>query len=1044
MKRLISLILIVSYCTHGLASNENPPAICPTLFMSGSDVSCYGNTNGSASVDVQNGSNDYTITWSNGVLSGSSPSTISGLGVGTYTVNVLDNQSGCTVIGAFVVGSPDPISTNEIVTDVSCTGDLTGGVNVTTIGGNGGYIFSWSNGQNTEDLTNVGAGNYTLNITDSKGCTYSEIYTIEEPLEALAGSAVVSDASCFGSGTGNINLEVWGGTPSYSYLWNSGQSTQDISGLTTGNYSVTVTDFNGCTMSLSYFVDQPTVLGGTMSSMDVICYGDATGTVAISPTGGTLPYSYSWQNSVNLYSEDNDTLFNIPADSYQVTVTDANGCQYVDSYNVLQPAELVLSQTTTNVSCFGGSDGEINLTVIGGIPLYNYSWINSTGAVVGNNQDLIGVVAETYTVEVTDNNGCLAYLTQTVTQPLSPITTTFEVVDVLCHGENTGEVDLTAVGGTPPYSFSWSSGQTTEDIANMLAGTYDYTVVDDNGCIETGSATINEPLAPLAVSYVVIDVNCFGEANGSIDMTVTGGTPGYSFSWVNSTYSLSYTGEDLVNFVADDYTYDIVDDNGCTLNGTITISEPDELVVTLDPTHVLCYGEATGEIDLTAVGGTMPYSYLWSNSYTTEDLTGIIAGNYSVDVTDDHNCVTTASIEITQPSDTISFNFDVFSVLCNGGATGAIDLFVAGGTPGYNYQWSNGDDTSAIENLTAGYYVFDILDANNCLFTDSIYVDEPDPLLLNEVVTPVSCHGGDDGIIDITPTGGTPPFSYSWYNSVFALAVQTEDLIGVADVYQVEIIDSNGCFYEMFIELPEPDPIVIDYDVKQVTCYGWSDGAVYVDITGGNPGYQTNWSDGSFNEDLIDVVSDTFQLVVIDTKGCTDTLDVFVPQPDSLIINFETTPASCIDAIDGVGLAIAQGGNGGYMYEWSSGSEDESTVGPYGTYDVIVTDILGCTAEGSVYIPYSNTPCLDPPNAFTPNNDAYNDTWRIDNVHLYPDIEIIVFNKWGNKIHEQVGGYEPWDGKINGVDAPSATYYWIINPNYEDRSAVTGNVTIVR
>ena len=263
-------------------------------------------------------------------------------------------------------------------------------------------------------------------------------------------------------------------------------------------------------------------------------------------------------------------------------------------------------------------------------------------------------------------------------------------------------------------------------------------------------------------------------------------------------------------------------------------------------------------------------------------------------------------------------------------------------------------------------------------------------------------------------------------------------------MYQIEIIDSNGCFYEAFIDLPQPDSIKIEYDIKQVTCYGWSDGAIFVDITGGNPGYTTTWSNGSTDEDLIDVISDTFQLVVVDTKGCTDTLIQFVPQPDSLIINFETDPASCIDAIDGVGYALAIGGNGGYSYEWDSGSIEETTVGPFGTYTVVVTDVLGCTAEGSVFIPYLDLPCIDPPNAFTPNGDVYNDTWLIDNIQLYPNAEVIVFNKWGNKVHKQQGDYEPWDGKINGFDAPSATYYWVIHPHYKDRNTVTGNVTIIR
>ena len=1047
MIRTVFFLISLLALNVSFANGDKPLAICPTLLMFGTDVQCYGQTNGTATVQVSNGSGDYTITWSIAVPPINNwTSTISGLAVGTYTVNVLDNSSGCTAIGAFVVGSPNPISTAEIITDVLCFGNATGAVNVTTIGGTGDYTHNWSDGSTNENLTNVEAGSYTLDIIDVNNCTYSETYTIDEPLEAMAGSAIVSDALCFGTGTGEIDLDVWGGTPSYGYVWTNTDFTQDVTGLTTGNYSVTITDFNNCQLTLNYFIDQPAAISATTSFTAVLCYGESTGTATINANGGTTPYNYAWQNSTNLFSENNAILTGIPADNYQVTITDDRGCVFVETIDVTQPSPLLLSDTYINVSCFGGNNGAIDLTVTGGTPDYLYNWTNSVGTSMGTTQDILTLLSETYTVEVTDDYGCLAYLSQEITQPPTPITTTYEVINVLCHGENTGSVDLTVIGGTPPYNYTWTSSQSSEDIFNMLTGTYGYTVTDSLSCVESGTVFIDQPDATLDATFVVTDVNCFGESNGIIDMMVTGGTPDYTFSWVNSTFSLSIATEDLNGFVADTYTYEIIDDNACILTGSIDISEPDELVPSLLATNILCYGEATGELDLTVIGGLGPYGFTWTNGSVIEDQVGLIAGYYEVTVTDSNNCQAIIGETLTQPSDTISFNFDVINVSCNAGSNGAIDLFVEGGTPGpgYTYLWSTGETTSDIEDLTAGFHIFELLDANACYFSDSIYVDQPDPMLLNEVVTPVSCYGGEDGLIDISPTGGTAPFTYSWYNSVFALAVQTEDLTGSADIYQIEMIDSNGCFYEAFIDLPEPDSIKIDYTIKQVTCYGWSDGAIFVDISGGNPDYTTTWSNGNLNEDLIDVISDTFELVIVDMKGCTDTLVEFVPQPDSLIIDFQITPASCIDALDGIALALVTGGNGGYLYDWSTGATDEALVGETGTYNLIVTDILECTADGEVFIPYLELPCIDPPNAFTPNGDAYNDSWQVDNINFYKDAEIIIFNKWGNKIHRQTGTYDPWDGTINGVPAPSATYYWIINPNYKSRESFTGNLTIIR
>lgn len=1047
--RISLLALVFVLITFvGWSEGDAPQAICPTIFMSGNDVSCYGGvSDGNAYVTAIDGSGNYTYTWSNtvGGVNVTGPSN-PGLSVGTYTVNVKDNVTGCTIIGSFVVGSPDPISTSASITDVDCFAQNTGAVDMTTIGGVAPYQFSWSNGATTEDLSGVGANNYTVNITDDNGCQYSKSYIVTQPIEALSGSGAVTDVACFGTATGSINVDVWGGTPSYAYTWDSGQPTQDVSNIVEGNYSVTVEDANGCTLTLPFYVGQPNILAGSGGSTAVLCYGEATGSVYYNPTGGTSPYDYSWQNSLSLFSENNSVLSNIPADDYQVTVTDANGCEYVDVINVAQPSALDISYTFSNVSCYGGNDGQIDVLVTGGIPTYSYEWTNSTNANVSTNEDITSGVAAIYDLTVTDYNGCEAYLQHEITQPNLPISFTYEVVDVLCFGENTGAVDLTVSGGTIPYTYSWTSGQVTEDINNVLSGTYGFTITDANGCIETSSAFIDQPLAPLQVTNTITDANCFGDSNGAIDLTVTGGTSPYTYTWDNSTFNLSYTQEDLIDFPADDYRYEVTDANGCTEVDTLTINQPDQLQVTYVQTDVLCYGESTGVVDITVTGGVLDYTYLWTNNNSTEDLINVPYGPYSVLVTDDHNCTVSEDFVITQPSDTMSFTFDVFDVHCNNGSNGEIDLFMAGGTPSYSYLWSNGETTSSIDNLTEGFYSFTTTDNNGCVFEDSIYVAQPDPFTTNEAIVPVSCYGGSDGVIDITPMGGTTPYSYFWLNSTFALSTQTEDLVDfVADTYQLEVTDSNGCVYEFFFDLPQPDSIFIDYEVTQVTCYGYSDGEVDVTVTGGNPGYLYDWSDGSTNEDLIGVVSDTFQLIVTDTKECKDTLTVFVPQPDSMIVYLDHDPVTCIDQSNGVAYVEVTGGNGGYMYDWSNGGVDDVNGGLSSeTYLLTVTDILGCYVDTSIFITKIDAPCIDPPNAFTPNNDMYNDTWRIDNLDLYPNMHLQIFNKWGTLVNEQVGTYEEWDGKINGVDAPSSTYYWVIHLNYLDRSSVSGYVTIVR
>lgn len=1051
MIKKLAFSFVALFLTGNIALADSPPPACPTIVMTGTDVSCYGTIDGTATVSIiAGGSGDYTYTWSDSTIaSGPSGSTIAPLAVGTYTVTVRDNVSGCTVTGAYVVGSPDAITISEVITDVNCYNAATGGIDITVLGGTTPYVYSWSSGQTSQDLTGVQAGNYTVTVNaPNAACQFSKDFFIEQPVEALSGSGVVTPVSCFGTATGAIDVTVWGGTPPYAYSWDGGPTptSQDLSSLTAGDYQLVVTDVKGCSLTLDYTVGQPTALGGTISSTPVICFGEPTGTVSFNATGGTLPYAYSWQNSTTLFAQDQDAIFNMYAEDYQVTVTDANGCQIVDMVTVTEPTELTASTTAVNVSCYGGDDGSIDLTINGGVAPYDVIWTDGVPTNVGNTEDLGTLVAELYTGLITDFNGCTVTVVQEVTQPNLPVSVTTEVEDVLCFGDNTGSIELEVSGGTLPYTYVWSNGETTEDVEDLLAGSYDYDVLDANNCPFSGTEVVEQPLMPLTVTNVITDVNCYGESNGAIDLTVTGGTAPYTYYWTNSTYQLSTTTEDLIDYVQDSYNYEVTDANDCKVLDTLTINEPTELVSSVVGVDILCFDGDNGSVDLTVSGGTLPYVYLWNNGAVTEDINTLIAGYYEVVVTDGHGCTVMDSITLTQPSDSLDFSFEVFDVLCNDGVDGEIDLTITGGTMPYDYAWSSGDTVAHIQDLTAGYYEFLVTDHNGCIKTDSIFVDQPDPVTLNEVITPVTCFGLSDGIIDITPIGGTAPYSFTWYNSVFALSAQTEDLTNwPADVYQLEIIDSNNCFYEMFLEIVEPELLEIDYTYNVVSCAGGIDGNILVDITGGNPGYTTTWSNGDLTEDLLNIPADVYQLIVEDTKGCSDSITVDVAQPDSIQIEFDVVDVSCIDNHDGIAYATPNGGNGGYFYDWSNGANQyvNSDLSNE-TYSLTVTDLLGCIGTGSVYIPKNGIGCIDPVNAFSPNLDDYNDTWVIDNMDLYPDAHVQIFNKWGTLIHEQTGVYAPWNGKTKGAQVPADTYYWIINLNHPEREVLKGNITIVR
>ena len=1051
-------IFIALWLSFESFANDEVNAACPTISMSGNAVNCYGQAspNGKAKVTIfnTNGSNvtnSFTISWSGQtpILISGLTHEITGLAPGTYTVNVKDNNSGCTVVGAYVVGTPDPIAISSTITNLNCKGVNTGSISLAVVGGNGGYNYTWSPaGANSATISGLAANTYSVIVSDSKGCTATRSLVVTEPAQALGGSRLIVGASCAGSATGSIDVSVSGGTAPYTYLWNTApaQTTQDVSNLTSGNYSVVIRDAKGCTKQLDAYISQPAALGGSLNTTDVECYGNADGSISFSPTGGTAPYSYSWQNSTTLYSSSSPTLSNVIADDYQVTVTDAKGCKFVATETINQPPLLETSTTGINVDCFGASTGSINLTISGGTPNYTQDWTNSVGTSYGNGEDLTSIPAEDYTAVVTDDNGCTSTITHYITQPNLPIAVTEEVVHVKCFGNNTGAISLTIIGGTTPYTYSWLSGQTTEDISGLLAGSYAYTITDFNGCQFTNGLDVDQPAQPLLVTDVITDVNCFGESNGGIDLTVTGGTSPYVYEWANSSYLLSVTSQDLVNYPANTYRYKVTDNNGCKFFDTLDINQPPVLTTSVVGVNILCKGGNNGSVDLTVNGGVLPYVYSWNNSETVEDINTLVAGYYEVLVTDDHNCTISDFITLTEPLDSLRFTYEVEDVKCNDGEDGTIDLSITGGTQNYGYLWSNGDVVPHISNLTAGMYTFTITDANNCLLIDSIYVDQPDALTLNEVITPVTCYGFIDGVIDISPVGGTLPYNYTWYNSDFALSAQTEDLVDYpADVYQLEVIDSNNCFYEMFLEIVEPEVLAIDFTYNVVSCSGGTDGNIFVDITGGNPAYITNWSNGATTEDLLNIPYNSYQLIVTDQKNCTDSIFVDIAEPSPITMTFDVIEVTCIDQLDGIAYAFPVGGNGGYVYDWSNG--DDSYMANQlenQSYTLTVYDLLGCVGVDQVYIPRSTIGCIDPVTAFTPNGDNYNDTWIIDNMYLYPEAEVQIFNRWGNLIYTTKGEYVPWDGVINGVDTPSDTYYYIINLNAPEKEPLIGNITIVR
>ncbi|MBD0257855.1 MAG: SprB repeat-containing protein, partial [Cytophagales bacterium] len=658
--------------------------------------------------------------------------------------------------------------------------------------------------------------------------------------------------------TGSIDLTVSGGAAPYTYKWYKGASTtpfaytQDVYNLGAGTYKVVIKDCKGCSITKYYTINQPAKLLLTIKKTDVKCYGDKTGSIDLTVSGGTAPYTYVWKNAQGVTVSTAQDPSGLPAGTYTVWVTDCRGCKATCSVTINQPAKLLLTIKKTDVKCYGDKTGSIDLTVSGGTPPYTYVWKNAQGVTVSTAQDPSGLAAGTYSVWVTDCRGCKATCSVTINQP-AKILLTIKKTDVKCYGDKTGSIDLTVSGGTPPYTYVWKNAQgvtvsTAQDPSGLAAGTYTVWVTDYNGCKATCSVTIEQP-AKLMLSIKKTDIKCYGEKTGSIDLTVSGGTAPYTYEWKNAQGVVIATTQDVSGLGAGTYTVVVTDCRGCKATCSVTIEEPAKLLLTIKKTDVKCYGDKTGSIDLTVSGGTPPYTYEWKNAQgvvvsTAQDPSGLPAGTYTVVVTDYNGCKATCSVTIEQPYD-LDITGHVYDVKCYGEKTGSINITVTGGTAPYTYSWKDegGNEvatTEDLQNAGAGKYTVTVTDKNGCKQEKSFEIKQPYDLEITGHVYDVKCYGDETGSINITVSGGTEPYTYSWKDEAGNVVSTNEDLQNVgAGEYTVTVTDKNGCEEKKSFEIKQPayKLALVCGTSTDASAPGAKDGSLSVTASGGTGPY---------------------------------------------------------------------------------------------------------------------------------------------------------------------------------------------------------------
>ncbi|MBN4062495.1 gliding motility-associated C-terminal domain-containing protein, partial [Bacteroidales bacterium AH-315-I05] len=865
--------------------------------------------------------------------------------------------------------------------------DGTATANPTT--GTSPYTYQWdvsAGSQTTQTATGLAAGTYNVTVTDVSGCSATVSATVSSAT-AISLSTAVTDVSTIGGSDGSIDLAVSGGASPYTYNWSNGSTTEDISGLTAGNYCVTVSDTASCQDTVCVTVNEPVCSSFTISSTvtDVSTSGGSDGSIDITVSGGTTPYSYNWDNAAT--TED---ISGLTSGAYCVTVTDTNACDTSICLIVNEPGCSGFSVTvsTTDATTVGGSDGTATANPTGGTSPYSYLW--DANASSQTTQTATGLAAGSYCVTVTDNSSCVASACGTVSEPnCTAFSATATSTDATTTGGSDGTATANSASGTSPYSYLWDTNagnQTTQTATGLSAGNYCVTVTDSVGCSATACVAVNEPsCSGFSANATATNATTTGGSDGTATANPTGGTSPYSYLW--DANAGSQTTQTAMGLSAGNYCVTVTDSVNCQTTACTAVNDPGcAVTVSLTVTDVSVPNDSDGIIVATPSGGTTPYSYQWdanTGNQTTQTATGLAGGNYCVTVTDSAGCTAIACETVNDPG-CPGFSADIqgTDVTLPGGSDGVATANPIGGTSPFTYQWDSntgGQTTQTATGLSQGNYCVTITDGTGCLAVGCTQINEPSCNLTAIIsVVNVTTPGGSNGAATVNTTGGTSPFTYLWDANTGSQITQTATGLSMGN-YCVTVTDSTNC--------------------TATNC------ASIIEI------------------------------------NCTNLLSD--AGADTTITTGETITIG--------GSPTASGGIPAYAYDWSpvTSMDDPSSANPVisptttTTYIVVITDSAGCQSTDDITVTVTD-PYYFVPNVFSPNGDGIHDMLFVEGKAL-ENIRFTIYDRWGEKVFESNSLEVGWDGTYKGKEMNSTVFVYILEASLDGQTIKeNGNITLVR
>jgi gliding motility-associated-like protein len=1022
-------------------------------------VQCFGLNNGKIALTITGATAPLTYVWKkNNQNFAGTGNTISNLSPAAYSVTITDATS-CSYTNSYIVTEPTPLKLTTKVTPAGCT-NPDGAISVSPKGGTPQYTYAW-NYQNatTSTISNLGSGKYTVTATDKKGCKVDTSITMAFS-NNITSTMQVLNTRCVDTQDGEATVNVIGSNGPFVYQWSdpAKQTSNNAKNLAEGVYYVTVTDVSGCKIIDTADVKKALPIDLKITPSVPKCFNSVSESISATVSGGNGNFSLLWSNN------DNGLIIkNLKPGKYTVTATDDKGCTANSSADIIAPPVLEITNiNSTNILCFGQTNGSAEVDASGGTGALTYQWNDKNAQIA---KKALNLSAGVYIVTVSDANNCKVEKGVTVKEP-AKLSNLLTVKIPSCFKSVDGEINNNPKGGVAPYTFAWDGlSAKTPSLQNINAGFYTISITDKNNCVLVDTITLKNP-TPLDVTLQQVEKSCAGLKNSAAVVDVNGGVSPYQYQWNDANKS---TSKQITKIAKGNYTVTITDANKCIVSKSITVTEYDSIIANLVFVRPKCFGDANGQIGISVLkggsgnGDLSLYTYYWDtkpfqDKPAATDLLG--DRTYTVSINDNVGCKGVAKIFLPQPKQ-ITLTYEVTNVKCFEGSDASIKVSAKGENNTFGYSWSHDATltTEKADQLIAGSYTVTATDNAGCENSAEIIVKEPTPLeLASYKVKNNKCYGDEQGELSVEAKGGTAAYSYFWSNKIAAPKI-TGLKVGS---YKVTTTDANGCKRIDTLQVKQPNELKFNITSKDLTCFGGKDGSIAFNAVGGTQPYTYSNNGSPFNgkNSLIGLRSGAYELVIKDGNGCLASEDVIILEPAKFEINLIKDTALYYGK--SITLAAESKNNQGKVtYDWTAPAKDaiscakcDSTIATVKTSMAIfvkATDSKGCVANSSVNIEIIRSKDVFVPTGFSPNFDGSNDKIIIHGREGTKVLWFRVFDRWGEQLYENTN-FEVncmmcgWDGTFKGALMPAGVYIWMaeVESINGERNILKGSTTLVR